>query len=426
VSKTLANEFQALINRKLPQIIGLIPTPFFLYTEDGIREACGQLKHAFREIPGYRNYYVVKANNNPTILEIVSSEGFGFDCSSASEITLALRAGAKGEDVFFSSNNTSREEFGLAFSNKTLFNYDDISLIEKAPAIPAIACCRYNPGPLVRTDGQFVGKPEEAKYGLTVQQVIDFFRIMKDKGVKRFALHCMICSNERDHNNLVMTAKMMLETVEWISRTLGIVFEAINIGGGFGIPYNPETDPTLDIHRLGVEITGLFLSFKNRNGWMPKLVTENGRFIAGHSGVLVTEVINTKSTYQEYLGVDAQTFSSVPRPFIYDAHHEISVIGKENAGKDHIYTVVGSLCENADRFATKRAMPKTILGDILLVHNAGAHCYAMSGNYNGRTRPAEVMIFSDESFGIIRRAQTEEDLFREMISADTVKRIRVP
>lgn len=419
-NKTLSSDFQKLITDTLPQIMKRFPTPFFLYTEDGIRKACAQLKNAFVGIPGYRNFYAVKANNNPAILDIVQSEGFGFDCSSTSEIRLAKRAKGTGESIFFSSNNTSEAEFELAFKNGVLFNFDDLSLIRNMPKTPEIACCRFNPGPLFKTDGGFVGKPEDAKYGLTIQQVMDFFRLMKHMGVKRNVLHCMVCSNERDYKNLVATAKMMLETVAWISRTLDIKFEAINIGGGFGIPYNLETDQFLDIDSLGKEITQLFLDFKREERWMPKLFTENGRYIAGHSGVLVTKVINTKSTYAEHLGVDAQTFSSMPRPFIYDAHHGISVFGKENCVEDHIYDVVGSLCENADKFAKKRKMPKTTIGDILLILNGGAHCYAMSGNYNGRTRPAEIMIFSDGSFGLIRKAQCDEDLFREMIPRNDI------
>lgn len=425
MSKTLSAEFNNLINRHLPTIVRQIPTPFFLYTEDGIRDACQKLKQAFQSIPGYRNFYAVKANNNPTILEIVRNEGFGFDCSSTSEIRLALAAGASDEDIFFSSNNTSEAEFTLSFESGTLFNFDDISLVDKAPGVPEIACCRYNPGPLARTDGQYVGKPEDAKYGVTMMQAMDFFRIMRDKGVKRFVLHCMICSNERAYENLLLTTRMMLEMVSWISRNLDIRFSAINIGGGFGIPYNPQTDPILDIRTLGDKVADLFMEHMREHGSVPRLYTENGRFVTGHNGVLVTKAINTKSTYREYIGVDAQTFSSVPRPFIYDAYHEIGVFGKDNKPKTHTYDIVGSLCENADKFATQRPFPEIVPGDLLLVHNAGAHCYAMSGNYNGRTRPAEVMIFSDETFGIIRRAQTDEDLFREMIPTGQVVRINL-
>lgn len=423
MSKTLHQDFQDLITAKLPDILKSFPTPFFLYTEDGIRGACLKLKEVFAGIEGYRNFYAVKANNNPIILDIVRSEGFGFDCSSTSELKLALAAGAEGEDIFFSSNNTAESEFELSFNSGAIFNFDDMSLVRRAPAFPKIACCRYNPGALIRTEGQFVGKPEEAKYGLTLSQTMAFFRDMRDNGVKRFALHCMICSNERDYANLLLTAKLMLHTVSRFAHTLGIEFEEINIGGGFGIPYNSNTDLTLDIDTLGKEMTKLFSNFKRQHGWVPKLLTENGRYIAGHSGVLVTKAINTKSTYREYIGVDAQTFSSVPRPFIYNAYHEVTVFNKENDEKTHKYDIVGSLCENADKFATSRPMPEIETGDTLLVHNAGAHCYAMSGNYNGRTRPAEIMIFSDGSFGLIRRAQTDEDLFREMVAVDDVVRI---
>ena len=420
---TLRPEFHNLIKKTLPEILKIFPTPFFLYTENGIRRDCQALFGAFSGIPGYRNFYAVKANNNPTVLETVRSEGCGFDCSSVSEVLLAEMTGAAGEDIFFSSNNTSEREFKVAFAGGYVFNFDDLSLLSDMPGTPEIACCRFNPGPLARTDGNFVGKPEDAKYGLMSSQALNFFRVMIDQGVKRFMLHTMICSNERDYTKLVLTAKMMLDVTTLLSEKLDIRFEAINIGGGFGIPYNPETDQALDLEALGSEVTDLFLKFEKKHGWMPKLFTENGRYLAGHNGVLVTRAINFKNTYRDYVGVDAQTFSSVPRPFIYGAHHEITVLGKENWSKDRTYDVVGSLCENADKFAEQRKLPEILRGDILLIHNAGAHCYAMSGNYNGRTRPAEIMIFSDGSFGLIRRAQTEEDLFREMVFPEKIQRL---
>jgi len=384
---TLRPEFHNLIKKTLPEILKIFPTPFFLYTENGIRRDCQALFGAFSGIPGYRNFYAVKASNNPTVLETVRSEGCGFDCSSVSEVLLAERTGAAREDIFFSSNNTSEREFKVAFAGGYVFNFDDLSLLSDMPGTPEIACCRFNPGPLARTDGNFVGKPEDAKYGL------------------------------------MSSAKMMLDVTTLLSEKLDIRFEAINIGGGFGIPYNPETDQALDLEALGSEVTDLFLKFEKKHGWMPKLFTENGRYLAGHNGVLVTRAINFKNTYRDYVGVDAQTFSSVPRPFIYGAHHEITVLGKENWSKDRTYDVVGSLCENADKFAEQRKLPEILRGDILLIHNAGAHCYAMSGNYNGRTRPAEIMIFSDGSFGLIRRAQTEEDLFREMVFPEKIQRL---
>ncbi|PIE71467.1 MAG: diaminopimelate decarboxylase [Deltaproteobacteria bacterium] len=384
-------------------------TPFHIYDETGIRDTCRALKEAFKGIPGFKEFFAVKALPNPAILAIMKDEGFGFDCSSIPELMLARNAGAVPEDLMFTSNNTSADEFICALeTGGCLLNLDDISLIDKVPKMPELICFRYNPGPR-RTGNTIIGNPSEAKYGVSHDQIIDAYQQAMAKGATRFGLHTMLASNERNTTYIVETAQTLLALITDISKALGIRFEFINIGGGIGIPYHPEDTP-IDITAMGHEITARFAEFQTRNRYMPRLFMESGRFMTGPHGTLVTTAINRKEIYRTYVGVDA-CMSSLMRPGMYDAYHHITVPGKEAAPSAPPVDVVGSLCENNDKFAVQRELPLIDEGDLLFIHDAGAHGHAMGFNYNGRMRPKELLLKTDGSVSLIRRAETPQDYF---------------
>ena len=392
-------------------------TPFHIYDEAGIRMACQRLKKAFDGIP-FRNYYAVKANPNPAILEIIQSEGFGFDCSSVPEVMLARHLGASSRDVMFTSNNTSYDEFRFAVQKGgkecgCILNLDDITLVSKVPGkFPHTICFRYNPGDR-RTGNEIIGKPLEAKYGVTHDQIVEAYRLAIKCGAKRFGLHTMICSNELNGDYMVETVKMLLDVVRMISKELGIKFDFINMGGGIGIPYKPE-QKEVDIEKMAEEIKVLMFAFNDEKGYMPELNMECGRFITGPHGVLITKVINHKHIYREYVGVDA-CMSSLMRPALYGAYHHIEVLcarGRPIKFRDQVVVdVTGSLCENNDKLAVQRLLPKTETGDIMVIQDTGAHGIAMCFNYNGRLRPAEFLLHVDGSVSMISRAETPQDLF---------------
>jgi diaminopimelate decarboxylase len=287
-----------------------------------------------------------------------------------------------------------------------VLNLDDIALIDKAPELPELICFRYNPGER-RTGNSIIGNPVEAKYGVSHEQLLDAYKRARDRGARRFGLHTMLASNELNYTYMVETARMLLERVEWISSQLGITFEFINIGGGLGIPYRPEQSP-LDIESMAKEITALFETFREHNGYAPKLYVESGRFMTGPHGALVTTAINRKEIYRTYVGVDA-CMSALMRPGMYDAYHHITVLGK--TGEEEVVDVAGSLCENNDKFAVQRALPRIEDGDIVCIHDTGAHGHAMGFNYNGKVRPKELLLREDGSVELIRREETLEDLF---------------
>jgi len=405
----MSSEFMNRLFPHLDSIVRHYGTPFHIYDEKGIRETGEKLKNAFRNIDGFREYFAVKALPNRRIQEIMYSMGFGFDCSSIPELVLARNTGARGEDIMFTSNNTSQEEFLFAEKDGgCILNLDDISLIPKVPTFPELICFRYNPGPR-RTGNIIIGNPVEAKYGVSHDQIVDAYRQAIGRGAKRFGLHTMVASNERDYTYIVETARMLLDLVEMIQGELGIRFEFVNIGGGLGIPYRPDHHP-LDLDRMSTEITDLFYRFRGKHGYAPKMFMESGRYMTGPHGCLVTTAINHKDIYRKYIGLDA-CMSSLMRPALYDAYHHITVLGKENAPATEVYDVVGSLCENNDKFAVQRELPKIDEGDIVVIHDSGAHGHAMGFQYNGRLRPKELLLRTDGSVELIRRAETIEDYF---------------
>jgi diaminopimelate decarboxylase len=384
-------------------------TPFHIYDEAGIRATGESLQKAFSGLKGFREYFAVKALPNPSILKIMKSMGFGFDCSSIPEILLSRKVGGYGEDIMLTSNNTSTDEFGVAAADGgCILNLDDISLIPKVPEMPELICFRYNPGPR-RTGNSIIGNPVEAKYGVSHEQILAAYRDSQAQGAKRFGLHTMLASNELNYVYMVQTAEMLLELAEWIGSELGIRFEFLNIGGGFGIPYKPEAAP-LNLTAMAKETSERFHRFRERNGYMPKLFIESGRYMTGPHGVLVVKAINHKNIYRKYIGVDA-CMSALMRPGMYGAYHHISVLGKEDSAKRVTVDVVGSLCENNDKFAIQRDLPEITEGDILIIHDTGAHGHAMGFNYNGKLRPQELLLRGDGRVELIRRAETVDDYF---------------
>ena len=384
-------------------------TPFHIYDEAGIRATGRQLKAAFADIPGFREYYAVKALPNPAILGLMRDLGFGFDCSSETELMLARSLGARGEEIMFTSNNTSPADFAAAAAEGgCLLNLDDLSLVDKVPQMPELICFRYNPGTR-RTGNDIIGKPEEAKYGVSHEQIVEAYRRAMARGAKRFGLHTMLASNELHYSYMVQTASMLLDLVATIGGELGIRFEFINIGGGLGIPYLPDIDP-LNIEAMGEEITALFVDFKDRHGFCPALFMESGRYMTGPHGALVTRAINRKEIYRTYVGVDA-CMSALMRPGMYGAYHHIEVPARLAEPVVETVDVVGALCENNDKFAVQRPLPRILDGDLVVIHDTGAHGHAMGFNYNGRMRPQELLLRADGSVALIRREERPEDYF---------------
>jgi diaminopimelate decarboxylase len=405
----MSASFKERLSPVLDQIAEHYGTPFHIYDEVGIRETGTALKQAFSGIEGFREYYAVKALPNPQILALMQEMGFGFDCSSIAELLLSRQAGGVGEDIMFTSNNTTEEEFNAAAAEGgCVLNLDDLSLIDKVPEFPELICFRYNPGPR-RTGNVIIGNPVEAKYGVTHEQVVEAYRLAQARGAKRFGLHTMVASNELDYTYMVETARMVLSLADLLDRELGIRLEFVNIGGGFGIPYEPQQEG-LNLEQMSGEITSLFDEFRAEHNFVPRMYMESGRYMTGPHGCLVTRAINHKNTYRDYVGVDA-CMSSLMRPALYGSYHHIDVIGKDDAPKDHVYDVAGSLCENNDKFAIQRELPKIDDGDLLMIHDTGAHGHAMGFQYNARLRPKELMLRADGSVELIRREESIEDYF---------------
>ncbi len=401
----MSKAFEQRMYPTLKDIAAHYGTPFHIYDEMGIRATGEALKEAFSGIAGFREYFAVKALPNPRILEIMGSMGFGFDCSSRAELHLSRGVGARGEDIMYTSNNTSHEDFVAAREEGgCILNLDDISLLPKVPEMPELICFRYNPGAR-RTGNSIIGHPEEAKYGVSHEQLLEAYRGARERGARRFGLHTMLASNECNHTYMVETARMLLERVEWLSAELGIAFEFINIGGGLGIPYEPGGE-RLDIHSMAAEIAGLFRTFEDRHGYVPRLYMESGRFMTGPHGALVVKAINRKQIYRTYVGVDA-CMSALMRPGMYGAYHHISVLGKDGGGD--VVDVVGSLCENNDKFAIQRDLPPIEDGDLLCIHDSGAHGASMGFNYNGKLRPKELLLRRDGAVELVRREESTED-----------------
>ena len=406
--------FQERLFPRLPEIIDYFGTPFHIFDEPGIIATGEKLKADFRGISGYQEFFAVKALPNPAILKIMRKLGFGVDCSSPSELVLSRRHGFKGGDIMFSSNDTSPELFKMALADGgCILNIDDISMVDKVLRFPELICFRYNPGER-RTGNQIIGIPVEAKYGLRHDQVVEAYKLAIKRGAKRFGLHTMIVSNERNYRYMVETVRMLIEVMEMVISALGIKFEFFNISGGVGIPYRPDDLP-FDMPALVEEAKKLIQSFQQKYGYSPGLFMECGRYMTGPHGALVATVINRMSKYREYVGVNTSTMSANPRPAIYEsAYHHITILdpqGRPKQGGEEIVDVVGPLCENSDKFAKQRLLPKAEIGDIMVQHDTGAHSPAMEGNYNGWTRPQELLLRADGSVELTRRAETLDDLF---------------
>lgn len=386
------------------------PTPFHLYDERMIRDNARSLKQAFSWMPGFMNYFAVKALPNPFIMKLLHAEGMGSDCSSMAELILAEKAKISGEQIMFSSNNTPAEEFVAASKLGAIINLDDIShidFLERVSGIPETLSFRYNPGPL--KDGNvIIGKPEEAKYGLTLEQIFQAYKIAKNKGVKRFGLHTMVASNELNEDYHIETAKMLFELVVELKKKADIRIEFVDLGGGYGTPYRPE-DKELDLELISAGIKKHYDQLIITNDLDPlRIVLENGRMVTGPFGWLVTRVRHLKHIYREYAGLDA-TMANLMRPGMYGSYHHLTVLGKEHWPHDHKYDVTGSLCENNDKFAVERMLPELEPGDIVIIHNTGAHGHAMGFNYNGQLRSAELLLRENGSILEIRRAETISD-----------------
>ena len=405
----MSDQFEGRLYPILDDIAAHFGTPFHIYDEIGIRQTGRALNQAFSGVSRFREYFAVKALPNPRILGLMHQMGFGFDCSSITELMLSRQVGARGEDIMFTSNNTSAEEFEAALADGgCILNLDDITLLAKVPKMPDVICFRYNPGPR-RTGNAIIGDPVESKYGLAHHQIVDAYQLAKKRGAKRFGLHTMIISNELQYASMVETTRMLLETVEMVSDTVGVRMEFINIGGGLGVNYRPDQEP-LDLNKMAREITVLLKRFETRSGYMPHLLMESGRYFTGPHGVLVTRAINRKETYRSYIGVDAN-MSALMRPAIYGAYHHITVPSKGAGCKTAVVDVVGALCENNDKFAIQRELPGIDSGDLLCIHDTGAHAHSMGFNYNGRLRPKELLLRGDGSVELIRRAETADDYF---------------
>ncbi len=405
-SKTLP-----LTSEKMHALAQRIPTPFYLYDEKAIADHAREFNRLFSWAPGFRNYYAVKACPNPSILSILKREGFGSDCSSLPEMLMSEACGITGEGIMFTSNNTPPEEFKEAYRQKAIINLDDIThieaMIEAVGEVPSLVCLRYNPGP-ERTGNAIIGNPVEAKYGITSHQIVDAYKILKEKGVKRFGLHTMVASNELDGTYIVETARMLFELSVKIQKEAGVRIEFIDMGGGIGIPYKPE-DKAMDLEAVSRGMEELYKEIIVPSGLDPlNIVFECGRVITGPYGYLVSKVRHVTSKYKEYVGLDA-SMSDLMRPALYGAYHHITAVGKESEAHDQTYDVTGSLCENNDKFAIDRPLPKLEKGDVVVIHDVGAHGHAMGFNYNAKLRPAEYLLKEDGSVVMIRRAQTYDD-----------------
>ena len=388
-------------------------TPFYLYDEKAIRENIRRFTKAFSIFPGFKEHFAVKACPNPYILKILRSEGCGADCSSLPELILAENAGIAGEDVMFTSNETPAKEYIYANLKGNIINLDDIThipFLEKTLGfLPEIISFRYNPGPL-KEGNAIIGKPEEAKYGLTEEQIFEAYKICKEKGVKRFGLHTMVASNELNPDYFVETATLLFNLAAKVKEKVGITFEFVNLGGGLGIPYKPG-DKAVDYDYIARGIKDAYDAIVVPAGLDPlKIYWECGRPITGPYGWLVTRAIHEKHIYRDYIGVDA-SMADLMRPGMYGAYHEVTVSGKENAPKNKVYDVVGSLCENCDKFAVQRQLPEIQIGDLLIIHDAGAHGRAMGFNYNAKLRCGELLLRQDGSVVEIRRRETIDDYF---------------
>lgn len=404
-----------LSHSQLVELAKKFPTPFYIYDEKAIRENVKYFYKAFSIFPLFTEYFAVKALPNPYILKVLESEGCGGDCSSLPELMLCEKSGITGQRIMFTSNDTPAQEFVYAQKLGAIINLDDITHIDflknaLGGKLPDTICFRYNPGPLKEGGNSIIGKPEEAKYGLTKEQMIQAYKICKAEGVKHFGIHTMVASNELNPDFFVDTARIVFELILEVQKECGVNIEFADLGGGVGIPYKSgQKKVDLDYVAKGIKV--LYDKMIVPAGLDPlKICFECGRPITGPYGWLVTKAIHEKNIYRNYIGVDA-SMADLMRPGMYGAYHEVTVSGKENAPKDYVYDVSGSLCENCDKFAVQRNLPKIEMGDLLIIHDAGAHGRAMGFNYNGKLRAGELLLRSDGTVKEIRRRETVEDYF---------------
>lgn len=399
---------------KIEEIVQKYPTPFHIYDEKGIRENAAKVKQAFAWNKGFKEFFAVKATPNPFLINILREYGCGVDCSSMTELMLSHAIGCKGEDIMFSSNDTPAEEFKYAREIGATINLDDfthIDFLEKVAGIPETISCRFNPGGYFSIANSIMDNPGDAKYGFTKDQIIEGFKILKAKGAKRFGIHAFLASNTVTNDYYPELARILFELAVEIRDKTGCDIKFINLSGGVGIPYKPDAEPN-DIIAIGEGVHKVYDEVLTANGMGDVAIyTEMGRFMLGPYGGLVTKATHEKHTYKEYIGVDACA-CNLMRPAMYGAYHHITVLGKENEPCDHKYDVTGSLCENNDKFAIDRMLPKIDMGDYLFIHDTGAHGFSMGYNYNGKLRSAEILLKEDGSYELIRRAETPQDYFR--------------
>lgn len=408
------NKKPFVTKEQLDEITAKFPTPYHLYDEKGIRDNAKAVKEAFAWNKGYREYFAVKACPNPTLIQIMKEYGCGCDCSSMTELMLSKAMGCKGADIMFSSNATPAEEYQYAAKLGAIINLDDIThidFLEKAIGyIPETISCRYNPGGLFKISNDIMDNPGDAKYGMTTEQLFEAFKILKAKGAKKFGIHAFLASNTVTNEYYPMLAKVLFEVAVKLEKETGADIEFINLSGGVGIPYKPDQEPN-DIRVIGEGVRKVYEEVLVPAGMGDvALYTEMGRFMTGPYGCLVTKAIHEKHTYKEYIGCDACAVNLM-RPAMYGAYHHITVMGKEDQLCDHKYDITGSLCENNNKFAIDRMLPKIDMGDYLVIHDTGAHGYAMGYNYNGKLKSAEILLKEDGSFEMIRRAETPRDYF---------------
>lgn len=399
---------------KVEEIVKTYPTPFHIYDEKGIRENAKAVQEAFAWNKGFKEYFAVKACPNPFLIQILHEYGAGCDCSSMTELMLSNALGIQGKDIMFSSNDTPAEEYEYCAEVGGIINLDDITHIEFVEKIlgklPETMSCRYNPGGVFRMSNDIMDNPGDSKYGFTTEQLFEGYRILKEKGVKHFGLHAFLASNTVTNEYYPELARQLFEVAVQVKERVGVELEFINLSGGVGIPYTPEQEGN-DIRVIGEGVRKVYEEVLVPAGMgNVAIYTEMGRFMTGPYGALVTKAIHEKHTHKEYIGVDACAVNLM-RPAMYGAYHHITVLGKEEADCDHKYDVTGSLCENNDKFAIDRMLPETRKGDYLVIHDTGAHGFAMGYNYNGKLKSAELLLKEDGSVQMIRRAETPQDYF---------------
>lgn len=408
---------------KIQEIASEFPTPFHLYDEGGIRRNAEAVRKAFAWNPGFKEYFAVKANPNPYLLNILKEYGCGCDCSSITELMLAHELGFGKGDIMFSANCTQEAEYQFAESVDGIINLDDftdVELLERSLGhIPETICCRFNPGGIFELSNGIMDNPGDSKYGMSEAQMTEAFRILSAKGAKHFGIHAFLASNTVTNEYYPKLAGILFELAVRLHRETGVHIDFINLSGGVGIPYTEDQEPN-DIQVIGEGVRQAYEAVLVPAGMDDiRIFTEMGRFMMGPYGALITKVIHEKHTYKEYIGCDACA-ANLMRPMMYGAYHHITVLGKENAPRDHVYDVTGSLCENSDKFAIDRALPKINRGDYLFIHDTGAHGHSMGYQYNGKLRSAEILLHEDGTFQLIRRAETPKDYFATLDFSDLV------